>query len=118
MRAAAVQLTSTPDFDRNLEAADRLTREASAQGAELVVLPEKWPVLGTAEQTAAGAGAPDGPGPSWGPRRGPGRRAHDVRDRRRDRARPDHLLRPALPGAVPHPRRARREGAHRAGRLH
>ena len=55
MRAAAVQLSSTPDRDRNLEAADRLTREAAAQGAELVVLPEKWPVLGTPEQTAAGA---------------------------------------------------------------
>ena len=55
MRVAAVQLSSTPDRDRNLEAADRLTREAAAQGAELVVLPEKWPVLGTPEQTAAGA---------------------------------------------------------------
>ena len=30
MRAAAVQLTSTPDLDRNLEAADRLTRAAAA----------------------------------------------------------------------------------------
>ena len=46
MRAAAVQLTSTADRDRNLEAADRLTRAAAAAGAELVVLPEKWPVLG------------------------------------------------------------------------
>jgi predicted amidohydrolase len=55
MRVAAVQLSSTPDRDRNLEAADRLTRAAVAQGAELVVLPEKWPVLGTPEQTAAGA---------------------------------------------------------------
>jgi predicted amidohydrolase len=55
MRAAAVQLSSTPDRDRNLQAADRLTRAAAAQGAELVVLPEKWPVLGTPEQTAAGA---------------------------------------------------------------
>jgi predicted amidohydrolase len=55
MRAAAVQLTSTPDLARNLEAADRLTREAAARGAELVVLPEKWPVLGTPEQTAAAA---------------------------------------------------------------
>src|SRR5215213_5792123 len=55
MRAAAVQLSSTPDRDRNLEAADRLTRAAAAEGAQLVVLPEKWPVLGTPEQTAAGA---------------------------------------------------------------
>jgi predicted amidohydrolase len=55
VRAAAVQLQSTPDRDRNLEAADRLTRAAAAAGAELVVLPEKWPALGTPEQTAAAA---------------------------------------------------------------
>jgi len=65
MRAAAVQLSSTPDRDRNLEAADRLTRAAVAAGAELVVLPEKWPVLGTPEQTAAGAEPLDGPALSW-----------------------------------------------------
>jgi deaminated glutathione amidase len=65
MRAAAVQLSSTPDRDRNLEAADRLTRAAAAEGAELVVLPEKWPVLGTPEQTAAGAEPLDGTALSW-----------------------------------------------------
>src|SRR5918992_1101905 len=65
MRAAAVQLSSTPDLDRNLEAADRLTRDAAARGAELVVLPEKWPVLGTPEQTAAGAQPLDGPALAW-----------------------------------------------------
>jgi predicted amidohydrolase len=65
MRAAAVQLSSTPDLDRNLEAADRLTRDAAARGAGLVVLPEKWPVLGTPEQTAAGAQPLDGPALAW-----------------------------------------------------
>jgi predicted amidohydrolase len=65
MRAAAVQLSSTPDRDRNLEAADRLTREAAGRGAELVLLPEKWPVLGTPEQTAAGAEPLDGPALEW-----------------------------------------------------
>ena len=65
MRAAAVQLASTPDRDRNLAAADRLTRAAAAAGAELVVLPEKWPVLGTPEQTAAGAEPFDGPTLAW-----------------------------------------------------
>jgi deaminated glutathione amidase len=66
MRVAAVQLSSTPDRDRNLEAADRLTRAAVAQGAQFVVLPEKWPVLGTPEQTAAG-GEPlaDGAALTW-----------------------------------------------------
>jgi deaminated glutathione amidase len=65
LRAAAVQLQSTPDRDRNLEAADRLTRAAAAAGAELVVLPEKWPVLGTPEQTIAAAEPYDGPVLRW-----------------------------------------------------
>ena len=65
MRAAAVQLQSTPDRDRNLEAADRLTRAAASAGAELIVLPEKWPVLGTPEQTIAGAEPFDGPILQW-----------------------------------------------------
>ena len=65
MRAAAVQLESTPDRDRNLEAADRLTREAAKAGAELVVLPEKWPVLGTPEDTWAGAEPLEGPTVRW-----------------------------------------------------
>jgi deaminated glutathione amidase len=65
MRAAAVQLQSTPDRDRNLAAADRLTREAAAAGAQLVVLPEKWPALGTPEQTIAAAEPFDGPIQQW-----------------------------------------------------
>ena len=65
MRAAAVQLTSTADRERNLATADRLTRAAAAAGAELVVLPEKWAVLGTPEETAAGAEPFDGPALAW-----------------------------------------------------
>ncbi|HWK28544.1 MAG TPA: carbon-nitrogen hydrolase family protein [Solirubrobacter sp.] len=65
MRAAAVQLQSTPDRDRNLAAADRLIRDAARAGAELVVLPEKWPVLGTPEQTIAAAEPFDGPILEW-----------------------------------------------------
>ena len=65
MRAAAVQLQSTPDRDRNLAAADRLTREAAKAGAELIVLPEKWPALGTPEQTIAAAEPFDGPTLQW-----------------------------------------------------
>src|SRR3954462_3365483 len=65
VRAAAVQLNSTADRDRNLEAADRRTRPAAASGAELVVLPEKWAVLGTPEETAAGAEPFDGPALAW-----------------------------------------------------
>jgi predicted amidohydrolase len=65
VRVAAVQLTSTADRERNLATADRLTRAAAAAGAELVVLPEKWPVLGTPEETTAGAEPFDGPALSW-----------------------------------------------------
>jgi predicted amidohydrolase len=65
VRAAVVQLNSTADRERNLASADRLTRAAAAAGAELVVLPEKWAVLGTPEQTAAGAEPLDGPALTW-----------------------------------------------------
>ena len=65
MRAAAVQLNSTEDTDRNLELADRLVRDAAGRGAELVVLPEKWTVMGTAEHLAAGAQPLDGPALGW-----------------------------------------------------
>ena len=65
MRVAAVQLTSTVDFDANLEQADRLTRAAAADGAQLVVLPEKWSALGTGEALVAGAQPIDGPAITW-----------------------------------------------------
>ena len=65
VRAGAVQLNSTEDTDRNLETANRLVREAAAMGADLVVLPEKWTVLGTPEQMNAGAESLDGRFMSW-----------------------------------------------------
>ena len=65
MRAGAVQLNSTDDTDRNLATADRLVREAVAGGAEFVVLPEKWSVLGTGEHLTAGAQPLDGPAIQW-----------------------------------------------------
>ena len=48
MRAAAVQLESTPDVERNLAAAERLVRAAAADGARLVVLPERLDIRGRA----------------------------------------------------------------------
>jgi deaminated glutathione amidase len=65
MRAAAVQLNSTDDKDRNLEAADRLMRAAAADGAELVVLPEKFNVLGTADDYERGAETLEGRTIGW-----------------------------------------------------
>ena len=65
MRAGAVQLNSTEDVDRNLATADLLVREAASLGATLVVLPEKWNVLGTAEQMSAAAEPLDGRCIGW-----------------------------------------------------
>ena len=65
MRAAAVQLNSTEDKDRNLATADRLTRAAAADGADLVVLPEKFNVLGSHDAYRANAEPLDGPTVGW-----------------------------------------------------
>ena len=65
MRAAAVQLNSNEDKDRNLADADELTRAAAADGADLIVLPEKFNVLGTHEHYEQGAEALDGPTITW-----------------------------------------------------
>ncbi len=65
MRAAAVQLTATAEKARNLATADRLVRAAAAAGAQLVVLPEKWSVLGPGAVVRDGAEPLDGPAISW-----------------------------------------------------
>ena len=50
VRVAAVQLNSTAEKASNLAAADRLTRAAAADGATLIVLPEKWTAIGSEEE--------------------------------------------------------------------
>ena len=65
MRVAAVQLQSTEDIDRNLADADRLTRAAAEDGAELVVLPERLDIRGSAADYAALAEPLDGRPVSW-----------------------------------------------------
>lgn len=65
MRVGAVQMNSTGDTEANLACADRLVREAAARGAELVVLPEKWSVLGAPEEMDAGAEPLDGRFTRW-----------------------------------------------------
>ena len=61
MRAAVVQLNSTDDQGRNLEVAEKLVRDAAADGAELVALPEKWTFLGPPEGIAEAAEPLNGP---------------------------------------------------------
>jgi predicted amidohydrolase len=65
MRVAAVQLTSTADKARNLEAAGRLVRAAAGDGARLVVLPEMFNVLGDPAVLRGGAEPLDGPTVAW-----------------------------------------------------
>src|SRR5215211_7142106 len=65
MRAAAVQLNSTGDTGSNRHTAERLVRAAAADGARLVVLPEKWNALGGPDVLAAGAEPLDGPTVAW-----------------------------------------------------
>jgi predicted amidohydrolase len=65
LRVAAVQLNSTAEKAANMAAADRLVRAAAADGATLIVLPEKWTVLGRDEDLRAGAETLAGPALSW-----------------------------------------------------
>jgi predicted amidohydrolase len=65
LRVAAVQLNTTAEKAANMEAADRLVRAAAAGGARLIVLPEKWTVLGSDDDLRAGAETLDGPAVSW-----------------------------------------------------
>jgi len=65
LRAAAIQLTATADRPRNLATADRLVRAAVADGAQLVLLPEKWSVLGGPQVLRDGAEPLDGPALNW-----------------------------------------------------
>jgi deaminated glutathione amidase len=61
LRAAAVQLNSNAEKDRNVENAERLVRAAAADGAELIALPEKWNLLGGGEELLIGAESLEGP---------------------------------------------------------
>ena len=65
MRVAAVQLNSSADPASNLAVADRLTRAAAADGATLIVLPEKWTAIGSNEELRAAAEPLDGPSIQW-----------------------------------------------------
>jgi predicted amidohydrolase len=65
VRAGAIQLNASDDFDRNLETADRLVRDAARLGAELIALPETWTVLGGRDVVRGGVQDLDGPAVTW-----------------------------------------------------
>lgn len=65
MKVAAVQLNSTADRKANVAAAERHVRAAAADGAQLIVLPEKWTAMGSEEDLRAAAQPLDGPAVGW-----------------------------------------------------
>ena len=62
-RVAAVQMVSTPRVEENLQTAATLVNEAVAQGAELVALPEYFPIMGLSDGDKVKVREADGCGP-------------------------------------------------------
>jgi predicted amidohydrolase len=73
--AAALQMTSTAEVDRNLATAERLIAEAAARGAGFVALPENFAFLRSTGDPAPQAQALDGP---WVRRMADAARRHAV----------------------------------------
>ncbi len=65
MKAAVVQLNSGADVEVNIATADTCVRAAAAEGATLIVLPEKWTVMGGPQELRAGAQTLEGSAISW-----------------------------------------------------
>jgi len=63
LRVAAVQMVSTPRVADNLATAARLVADAAAQGAQLVALPEYFPIMGMQESDKVGVREQEGIGP-------------------------------------------------------
>lgn len=62
-RVAAIQMVSTPRVEENLRTADALIAEAAAQGADLVALPEYFPIMGRRDTDKIDVRETDGSGP-------------------------------------------------------
>lgn len=56
-------MVSTTDVSENMATARRLVGEAAASGAELVALPEYWPIMGMSDTDKVGHAEPHGAGP-------------------------------------------------------
>lgn len=63
MKIAALQMVSTPDVGRNLDAAAALIDEAAGAGAALVALPEYFCLMGRADTDKLAVAEADGDGP-------------------------------------------------------
>lgn len=62
-RIAAVQMISTPVVADNIASARRQVTEAARDGADLVLLPEYWPILGMHENDKLAVAEAPGAGP-------------------------------------------------------
>ena len=62
-KVAAVQMASGPNFDANLLEAERLIGQAAAEGAQLVVLPENFAMMGMQDRDVLDYREDDGDGP-------------------------------------------------------
>ena len=60
---AAVQMVSTPDVLENMATARRLVAEAAGRGAQLVTLPEYWPIMGMSDADKVAHAEQPGHGP-------------------------------------------------------
>jgi nitrilase len=63
IRIAALQMVSTPDVQRNLQQAGSLLEQASAQGAQVVGLPEYFCLIGRRDEDKLTHAEPPGSGP-------------------------------------------------------
>jgi deaminated glutathione amidase len=62
-QVAAIQMVSTPDVADNIATARRLVGQAAAGGAQLVALPEYWPIMGMSDADKVGHAEAVGAGP-------------------------------------------------------
>lgn len=63
LQVASIQMVSTPSLAENLNTASRLVQAASQQGAQLVVLPEYFCLMGLKDTDKVSAREPAGAGP-------------------------------------------------------
>lgn len=61
--AAAIQMVSCMDVATNLETAARLIEQAAQEGAELILLPEYFPLIGASDSNRLAVAEEEGDGP-------------------------------------------------------